>query len=138
MEIRAYIKNVKVSPKKLRFLIDAIKKMKPDSALDFLYYTNKKTARILYQALKSAIANANQIQNLDRESIKFKTIMIEEGQKLKRYRPGGRGGVKPFVRLHSHIKIVLKASEKKIEDNKPKLSVKKVSNIKKNGTKSKS
>jgi len=138
MEIKAYIKNVKVTPKKLRFLIDGIKKMKPEDALNFLYYTNKKTARIFYKALKSALANTKTIPNIDNDSIKFKLIAIEEGQKLKRYMSGGRGGVKSYFKRFSHIKIVLEGLEKKLKENETKKLVNKVKISKKHGTKSKS
>jgi large subunit ribosomal protein L22 len=112
MEVKAYIKNVKTSPKKLRFMIANIKKLSPDSALDYLFYTNKKSAKVFYKALKSAISNIKKVKDINENSIKFKQISIEEGQKLKRYRSGGRGGVKQFKRKYAHIKIILEGLEK--------------------------
>ncbi len=118
MEIRAYIKNVNVTPKKLRFLLPEVKKMKPQEALDKLLYVEKKPARLLYKAIQSAIQNAKNVLKADVGNLVFKTLAIEEGQKLKRYNAGGRGNVKPFVRRYAHIKVVL-GVEKSKEAVKP-------------------
>lgn len=118
MEVRTYIKNVKISPKKLRFLLPAVKKLKPVEAIDYLFYTPKKGAKILYKAIQSALANAKNRLKTDENLLKFKLLTVEEGQKLKRFRPGGRGTVKPIVRRFSHIKIVLEANSKKNQVNK--------------------
>lgn len=111
MESRSYIKNVKTTAKKLRFYIDAIKKMKPEEAIKHLYYTPKKSARILYKAIKSAVDNA---KNLSKEidDLKFKTLLIEEGRKLKRFKAGGRGTAKQIIRRYSHIKVILEFNKK--------------------------
>jgi large subunit ribosomal protein L22 len=110
MEFKAYIKNVKISPKKLRFFLPAIKKLTPKESLDYLFYMPNKAAKILYKAIKSAIDNAKNISKTREGLLKFKLLAVEEGLKLKRYRPGGRGTVKPFERRYSHIKIVLEDS----------------------------
>jgi large subunit ribosomal protein L22 len=110
MEFKAYIKNVKISPKKLRFFLPAIKKLTPKESLDYLFYVPNKAAKILYKAIKSAIDNAKNISKTREDLLKFKLLAVEEGLKLKRYRPGGRGTVKPFERRYSHIKIVLEDS----------------------------
>jgi len=110
MEFKAYIKNVKISPKKLRFFLPAIKKLTPKESLDYLYYMPNKAAKILYKAIKTAIDNAKNISKTREDLLKFKLLAVEEGLKLKRYCPGGRGTVKPFERRYSHIKIVLEDS----------------------------
>ena len=110
MEFKAYIKNVKISPKKLRFFLPAIKKLTPKESLDYLFYMPNKAAKILYKAIKTAIDNAKNISKTREDLLKFKLLAVEEGLKLKRYCPGGRGTVKPFERRYSHIKIVLEDS----------------------------
>jgi large subunit ribosomal protein L22 len=107
MESRTYIKNVKISPKKLRFLVPAIKEHKPQESLDYLRYTRKKSAQVLYKAIHSALSNARSTLKVRDDMLKFKTLTIEEGMKLKRYRAGARGMVRPYLRRYSHIKIVL-------------------------------
>lgn len=145
MESKAYIKNIKISPKKLRFLLSDIKKYKPADALTYLLYTPKKGARLFYKAIKSAVSNAKAKLNASEDSLQFETLVVEEGQKLKRYQAGGRGVVKPFVRRYAHIKIVLTAqSKEKLEtkNEQQQLTTKKNEtktnkNSKKYGTKSK-
>lgn len=118
MESKTYIKNIRISAKKLRFLVDDIKKRKPSDALHFLNYTPKRGARIFYKAIKSAIANAKAKLKTGDDVLKFKLLTVEHGQKLKRYRAGGRGTAKPFERYTAHIKIILiadKPAEKPVE-----------------------
>ncbi len=109
MESKTYLKNIHISPKKLRFFLPVIKKMNPASSLDYLYYSPQRSAKVLYQALKSAITNAKNVLKVDEDLLEWKLFTIEEGQKLKRYKPGGRGTAKPYKVRFSHIKIVLNA-----------------------------
>ncbi len=152
MEVRAYIKNLKISPKKLRFFLPALKKLTPSQALDHLLYINKKAAQIWYKVIKSAISNAINTLKVSQDVLKFKTLLVEEGRKLKRYRPGGRGTVKPIKRRYSHILVVLETLNKsdklieekkginlKTDNNKPKkLTLKKDERVKKLSLKEKS
>lgn len=107
MESQTYIKNVKISPKKLRFILPAIKKHSPLNSLDYLLYTPRKSSRILYKAIHSAISNARTTLKVRDDVLKFKLLTVEEGVKIKRQRAGSRGMVKPIIRRLSHIKIVL-------------------------------
>lgn len=118
MESITYFKNLKISPKKVRFLLPAVKKLKPTMAMEHLFYTPKKPAKILYQAIKSAINNAKVSLKVADDLLKFKSLAIDEGFKLKRYNPGARGNAKPYKRRYSHIKIVLVAEEVKSKGKK--------------------
>ncbi|MGB9707450.1 MAG: large ribosomal subunit protein uL22 [Microgenomates group bacterium] len=114
MEFKAYIKNLRISPKKLRFFLPEIKKLKPVEALDYLYYLPNKGARFFYQAIKSAIANAKKSKQIDENLLKFKLLAVEQGFAFKRFRPGGRGTIKPYKKRTAHIKIILETlSEEK-------------------------
>lgn len=127
MESKAYFINLPVSPKKARFYLPAIKKKKPIDSLDYLFYERTDAADILYKAIKSAISSARQLLKVEDSLLNFKVLTIEQGQKLKRYRPGSRGNANPINRRMSHVKIILEASkepvksvkEKKLEVKKP-------------------
>ncbi len=126
METKAYFVNLPVSPKKARFYLPAIKKLKPAESLEFLMYENTDASEILYKAIKSAISSARQTLKVEDNLLKFKLLSVEQGQKLKRYRPGSRGNAKPINRRMSHIKIILEASKsvksvRKIEASKLKI-----------------
>jgi large subunit ribosomal protein L22 len=84
-------------------------------ATNVLYYSPKRSARIFYKAIKSAINNAKQTLKVSDDLLQFKLFTVEEGQKLKRYLPGSRGNVKPVKKRYSHIKIVLTAQAELVE-----------------------
>ena len=106
-DVTVYIKNVKITPKKLRFLVTDLKKQSPSQAMHTLYYTPKKGAEFLRKAIGSALSNAKKTMNIDESLLQFKSVIVEEGIRLKRYRAGSKGMAKPFRRKYSHIKIVL-------------------------------
>lgn len=115
MEARSYSKNLRISPKKLRFLLPEIKKMGPADSLTYLIYTPNKPAKIFYKSIKSAITNATNVLKVDEKVLRFKHLSVEEGHKLKRFRAGGRGTAKPILKRFAHIKIILEAEEPKAE-----------------------
>jgi len=111
MEITAYYKNVHITPKKLRFMLEDIKKMKPSQALQHLYYSPKKGAEIFYKAIKSAVDSARYTLKTNEDMLQFKLLTVEQGNKLKRFRPGGRGTAKSYAKKFAHIKIILTAQK---------------------------
>jgi ribosomal protein L22 len=128
MESKAYFINLPVSPKKVRFYLPAIKKLKPIDSLDYLFYERTDAAGILHKAIKSAISSARQLLKVEDNLLNFKLLTVEQGQKLKRFRPGSRGNARPINRRMSHIKIILEASKgqvKTVESVKLAKSVKK-------------
>lgn len=112
MESTTYLKNLKLSPKKLRFFLPVIKKMTPLQASESLFYSPTAPGRVFYRSIKSAIANAKNMLKVNEDALVFKVLTVEEGRRLKRYNPGGRGTAKPYVKRYSHIKIVLGVSNK--------------------------
>lgn len=113
MEAKATIKHAKISPRKLRFLTGTIKAMKPAIALDYLGLSQKRTAKMLWKAIKSAVDNGKTVYNMLPEKMEFKTLAIDEGVFLKRYRAGSRGSGKTYKRKTSHITVVITQAESK-------------------------
>ena len=106
MEVTAIQKYIHTSPRKLRLVADAIRKMEPTKALDVLRFTPKAAAKDLIAAIKVALANAKQ-QGLESDKVTFRKVEINEGVKMRRFRAGTKGRVKPYKRRMAHIKIVL-------------------------------
>jgi len=77
-------KDIQLSPRKLRLLVDEVRKTTPVEALARLKFVNTKAARILVKALKNIIADAKNNFNLDINTLKFETIKADEAMKLKR------------------------------------------------------
>lgn len=140
MESLTYQKNLKISPKKMRMIRENVVKLTPHDALDYLYYSPLKSARMYYKVLKSAISNATNTLKVQPDMLQFKLLTIEEGRRLKRYRAGSKGMAKPFVREYCHVKVILVEKEttqtKKAQAQKSK-EVKKIEKIEKKAPKSK-
>lgn len=111
MESLTYFKNLKSTPRKFRSVAHDVRKLTPVAAVSVLEKQNKKAARGLAKVINSAITNAKQTLKVTEDMLEFKLFTIEEGQKLKRFRPGSRGMAKAFYRRFSHIKIILTAKE---------------------------
>ncbi len=107
MESITYLKNIKLTPKKMRMMLDTVKKLEPHTALEHLMYSPKKEAKIYYKAIHSAISNAKLTLKVEADVLQFKLFTIEEGRALRRHKPGARGSARPFKRRYSHIKIIL-------------------------------
>src|SRR3972149_1409323 len=120
MEVRAIAKNVRISPKKVRLVVDQIKNKKPQDAVTILDFVNKRSAPAIKKAIISAIANAKNNYALDEESLVFKQISASKGLTFKRFRPVSRGRVHHILKRASHIKVVLEGMEKK-QTSKPEL-----------------
>lgn len=122
MEFITIQKNLQNSPRKLRLVADMVRKMDPYQALDTLQFTSNAAANPLLKAIKTVLANAGR-----KEGLSFKSIEINEGLKMKRYRVGtaGRGRGRPYKKRLSHIKIIL-TDEVKIEKSKVKNAGKKL------------
>lgn len=104
MEYLSIQKNISTSPRKLRLVADLVKNLSPEKAVEILAFTNKAAALPLSKAIKTAMANAK-----GANQVFFKSLEINEGTKLKRYRVGtaGRGRGRPYKKRMSHIKVVL-------------------------------
>ena len=70
-------KNIQISPRKLRLLVDEVRQFSPVEALNRVKFINTKSARIMVQALKNIIADAKNNFNLDTNSLKFDTIKAD-------------------------------------------------------------
>jgi large subunit ribosomal protein L22 len=102
-------RNVGHTPRKLRLIVDMVKKMEPGEAIEVLSFTNKLAAPTLAKAIKTALANAGK-----KDSLRFAKIEINEGLKMRRIAgTGGRGRPRFIKRRLSHIKIVLTDEAKK-------------------------
>lgn len=92
-------------------MLPEVKRFTPVQTLDYLMYSPKKTARVYYKAVQSAIENAKNTLKVNADMLQFKLFTIEEGPVMKRYNAGARGTARPIKKKFSHIKIVLGISE---------------------------
>jgi large subunit ribosomal protein L22 len=111
MEVRANTTALSISPQKLRLVIDQIRGMGAKQAATVLEYMPKKGAKMVHKTLLSAMANAENNYDLNPDNLYVKTIMADEGPRLKRMKAGARGRYKPRVRRMSHVTVILAERE---------------------------
>lgn len=105
--ISASSKSIKISPRKVRLVADAIRSKTPQQAINTLMTVSQRPAWVLTKILKSALANAQHNAKADTEKLMIKEIQVTEGTALKRYHPSSRGRVHPYKKRTSHITITL-------------------------------
>ena len=110
---KATAKTVRVSARKVRMVLDAIRGKNVVEALAILKFTPRGAASDVEKVLKSAVANAENNFDLDRESLYVSETFANEGPTLKRFRPRAKGSASPINKRTSHITVVV--SEKQEE-----------------------
>lgn len=128
MEITAKLKYFRMAPRKVRLVADLIRGMDTKEAKAYLKVTNKKIAEPLLKLLNSAIANAENNFNLDKDNLYISKIMVNGGPTLKRWMPRAYGRANEIKKRTSHITIVLDEKVKsKKRKQKNKETTKKIS-----------
>lgn len=108
MQVRAIAKSVKMSPRKIRLVADAIRELSIEEAFLVLSATPNRAAGPVAKTLESAIANAVTNNSLDKQNLIIDKVMVNEGQAMKRFHPSSRGRVHPYKKRSSHITVVLR------------------------------
>ena len=111
MEITAIARSVRIAPRKVRLVADAVRKLPLSKALANLSIIEKRGASVLARTLKSAIANAVNNAKKKEEDLRIKSIDVFEGASLKRAHSSSRGRMHPFKKRSSHIRIVLETKQ---------------------------
>ena len=111
METRAIAKYVRISPLKVNFICKEIRGKSVEEALSILKFTPKRGAWELEKVLKSAIANAEHNNDLDRDLLIVSEAYANEAPVMKRWRPKANGMAYPIIKSSSHIGVVVKERE---------------------------
>lgn len=105
---RATARNVRISPRKVRLVVDLIRGKNVAQALGILDATPKRCSPVVKTLLKSAIANAEQHdQDMDVDSLTVRRAFVDAGQTLKRYRPRAMGRATPIRKRTSRITLAV-------------------------------
>jgi large subunit ribosomal protein L22 len=111
MKVSTELKNIRISPRKIRLVVPVVLGQKVTVALIKLRFTNKSSARPLSQALKTASADAAHNHKLDPEKLIVQEIIVSDGPTLKRGRPVARGSLHSIFKRTSHIKVTLEGKD---------------------------
>lgn len=107
MEVSAQLNNLRISPRKVRLVSKFLKGMDVMIAKGQLNHLAKRSARPISKLLDSAVANAQNNFGLVKDNLFIKEMIVNEGRKLKRFKPKGFGMASPIEKKTSHIKIIL-------------------------------
>jgi len=95
------------SAQKTRLVADQVRGLSVEKALNVLTYSPKKAAELVRKVLLSAIANAEHNEGADIDTLKVKTIFVDEGPSMKRIKPRAKGRADRIVKRTSHITVVV-------------------------------
>jgi large subunit ribosomal protein L22 len=105
---KAILRNVRVSPRKARLVVDLVRGKPVSTALDMLRVTNKKTAPMLKKLIHSAMANAVEKATVNIDRLIVSEVFVDAGVTLKRFMPRAQGRATPIRKRSSHITIKLR------------------------------
>ncbi len=106
--IQAVAKYIRMSPHKIRRVLNQIRGRSYQEALMILEFLPYDASGPIWQVLHSAAANANHNYGLDKKTLFIETIFADEGPKLKRIRPRAQGRAYKILKPTSHITVILK------------------------------
>lgn len=107
MESKAVAKYIRMSPQKVRLVVDLVRGKKVEEARNILFFTRKYAAGIIAKVLKSAVANAAQNPSIDENTLYVKEIFVDQGPSLKRWRARAQGRAAGIKKRTSHITVVV-------------------------------
>ena len=107
-EARAIAKNVRLTPRKARLVIDLVRGKDVKYALGLLANTNKAASEPVAKLIKSAAANAVNNFGMDEDSLYIAEIWANDGLRMKRYLPRAKGSASGLVKRNSHLYVVVK------------------------------
>lgn len=107
MEVKASLKYARVGAQKARLVADVVRGKDVNEAIKTLTFLNKKTAGLIKKLIESAVANAEYKKVMDVDNLYVKTIWVDQGPSLKRFRPRAQGRAYGIHKKTSHINVVL-------------------------------
>jgi large subunit ribosomal protein L22 len=107
MEVKAVAKHIRISPRKIRLVMRAVKGKKVDEALNLLTFAPQKGGPLLEKLINSAVANANQSPDIDVDRLFIKDAYADEGPTLRRFRPRAMGRATRIRKRTSHLTVIL-------------------------------
>jgi large subunit ribosomal protein L22 len=111
IEVRAVSKYVRMSPQKVRLVVNQVRGRGADEALTMLKFMPQAAAKPVYKTIRSAVANAEENEGLSKEDLYIARITADGGPTRRWRRFGARGRFKPIRKRSTHITVVLKERE---------------------------
>lgn len=107
MEVRAIAKYIRVQPRKVRLIADHVVGKPARRTVDVLRFHPSKSAKVLRKVILSAIANAEENNNLSADELRIREIRIDDGPRIKRIQARAMGRANRIIKRTSHITVVV-------------------------------
>ena len=111
MEAKAIAKSVRMSPRKVRLVVDLIRGKQVGEAYAVLRNTSRRASLVVEKLLKSAVANAEHNYQLEQENLYVKEVFVGEGKTMKRFQPHAQGRAFQILKRTSHIYLTVAERE---------------------------
>lgn len=123
MEAVAKTKSVRISPRKVRLVADAIRELSVDRALQLLITNQKHGASVLLKTLQSAVANALVKGTTDQSKLYIARLEVDGGPTLRRMHIGSRSHVRMYTKRSTHVTLVVSDIAKPIAKKQMKKAI---------------
>ncbi|WOP18973.1 50S ribosomal protein L22 [Raineyella sp. LH-20] len=114
----AIAKQVRMSAQKVRRVVDMVRGMDVDTALDTLKFAPQAAAQPVFKVVASAAANAENTDGLRRNDLYISQAFVDEGMTMRRIRPRAKGSASRILKRSSHITVVVEPRSKATESQK--------------------
>jgi large subunit ribosomal protein L22 len=108
MEVKAKLRYLRMSPRKVRYVADQVRGKNVSEAINLLNLGKRAACKPVKKLIDSAVANAMETGQIDIDNLSIDKIFVDEGPTLKRYRPRAMGRATQIRKRTSHITVVLK------------------------------
>ena len=109
-EVKAINKMIRTSSQKLNLIIKDIRKKDINSAVNILKFSNKRVSKEVLKTLNSAVANAENNNNLDIDKLVVKEAYVGKSLRMKRFRPMSKGRAFQIIKPFSRLTLILEES----------------------------
>ena len=111
MEAKAIVRNVRMTPRKMKLICDLIRGKDANTAMAIILNTPKAASEVMAKLLKSAMANAENNFNMDPDALYVKEVHVAPGPVMKRVMPRAQGRAFRILKRTSHVTVVLAEKE---------------------------
>lgn len=118
IQVKAQLNNLRIAPRKVRAVVGLIRRKNAVKAINQLEVLSRRPADMIIKLINSAIANAKNRYDVAVEDLFIDSVTVDEGMKLRRYKPKGFGRVSPLEKKTSRITLTLRASKAALKTEK--------------------
>ena len=107
-EAHAVARDVRVTPRKVRLVMDLVRGKSVNEALELLFHVNKAASDPVAKLIKSAAANATNNFGMAGDKLYVAEIQASDGVRMKRFEPRGKGASSPIIKRTSFMRVTVK------------------------------